>query len=116
MDDVVHVRFRKRISDLRGEGNRFFQCQRLSLKSQIKRLSLNVLHCDEAAAICFPDFINRANVRMIECRRCTRFFNQPLVGPLVSNQFRRQKLDSHTSAKLRILGEIHFTHPARANF
>ena len=83
MDDAVRVRFRKRISDLRSDGKRFFQFHRLSLESQIERLAFNVLHCDEAAAICFADFIDRADVWMIECRHRARFPDQALSGVFI---------------------------------
>ena len=57
--------FGERVGDLRCEGERLFQLQRFALDSRVERLALNVLHGDEAAAILFADFMNRANIWMI---------------------------------------------------
>ena len=75
-----------------------------------QRLPFQVLHCDERTAIVFIDFVDGADVGMIQ-RRCGLSF------PLKSGQclrvfgnFIRKELQGHKAFQLRVFGFVNDTH------
>ena len=59
------------------------------------------------------DFIDRDDVRMVECGRCLRFLGKPPQPLCVLREPERQEFERDLSAEPCILSEIHFTHAAR---
>ena len=62
----------------------------------------------------FPDFIDSANVGMIESRRGSGFAPKALQHLRVARSVVGQELQGHESAKLGVLSLINDTHPATA--
>ena len=62
-----------------------------------------------------PDVVDRQDVRMIQRRRRARLVLQPLAQILVRPHRRRQDLQRHRPLQLRIVREIHLTHPPRSD-
>src|SRR5213594_2105007 len=58
VSDSFGVRFIQSVSDLRRNVDDFRCLQSAALEFGIKRLSLDVLHCDEVRAVGFADFVN----------------------------------------------------------
>src|SRR5215471_14362111 len=90
--------------------------ERLARNAVRQSLAIDVLHYDEAAAIFFRNFIDRADVWMIEPGRRPCFTEQALLRLLICCGFRWQELDRHSAVERCVLGEIDFTHSARADF
>jgi hypothetical protein len=62
------------------------------------------------------DFIDRADVGMVQCRRSSCFALKSLNCLLILRQIVGQKLECHASAQFRVLSLVHYTHPASAEF
>ena len=108
--------FRQGIGDLRRDGERLFQHQRFALDSRVERLTLDVLHGDEATSVFFADLVNGADVRMIQLGCCSRFSHKSLSCLLICHQTFGQELDRDFAIELRVLGQINLAHPARTKW
>ncbi len=75
-----------------------------------KRFAFNVFHRDEEYSIHFIDFINCANVRMIQRRSCLRFHHKPLFAFLIGGKFGRQYLDGNHSLQTGVHSFINDPH------
>ena len=87
MNDAVRMGFRQSVGDLSGDGQRFVQAERLPLHSNVKRLAFDVLHDDEAAVVYLANFVDRADVRMVESRRRARFSDKTLSRVFICDRF-----------------------------
>src|SRR6266550_6731113 len=77
-------------------------------------MSFQQLHSDEGSLLTFVDFINRANVGMVESGCRTSLATKTFQGLGIVSYFFRQELQSHESAKARVLGFVDNTHAAAA--
>ena len=68
MDDAAGMRRIQRIGDLNSQGQQFVQRQRLAVDVLLQRHSVEELHGDEGLAIVFIDFVNGADVGMVQGR------------------------------------------------
>ena len=78
MDDAFRVSFPKRVRDLARDLERLADIDRSARDSSRESFSFDVLHHDEAAALIFDDFVDRADVRVIQPRRRPGLAHQPL--------------------------------------
>jgi len=67
-----------------------------------------------AGTICFLQPIDRADVRVIECRQRPRFACEARAPLGISREVRRQELDRDIAAKLAVARAIDLAHAARA--
>ncbi len=58
------------------------------------------------------NFINRADVRMVQRRGETRFATKPFKGIDRLRRSLRQEFKRHQASKIDVLGLVHPTHPA----
>ena len=72
----MRVRLAHRIDDLHGHPEDLAELERRPPQPRVERLALHVLHRDEAAAVGFADFVDGADVGMIEGRRGARLSQQ----------------------------------------
>src|SRR5256885_5533526 len=79
-------------------------------------MSFQQLHRDESSVLTLVDFINRADVGMVESGCRTSLATETFQGLGILSYFFRQELQSHESAKARVLGLIDNTHAAAAEF
>ena len=77
-----------------------------------QRLALVVGHRDERLAFGLADFVDRADVRVIQRAGSARFAQQPLSGFLARRGPGRKELQRDTPVQLRVLGEPDGAHPA----
>jgi len=82
--------------------------------ASVQRLPFDELHGDEDVALCLADFVDRAEVRVIERRRRTRFSHQALARGWIGLVFGSQELDRDRAAELKIVGQVDVRHPAGA--
>ena len=82
----------------------------------LQRHAVQKLHGDERLLAVLPDFIDGADVGMIEsrCRPCLSA--KPLQRLRVSRQFLGQELEGHEAAKVGILSLIDHAHAAAPEF
>jgi hypothetical protein len=80
----------------------------------LERLAFEILHGDEEAAAIFGDFVNRANVGMIQRGSGAGFTAKTLEGRGVFGNVVREKLEGNRAAKIDVFGFINDAHPAAA--
>ena len=83
----------------------------------LERDAVQKLHDDVGPPVrSRADLMNRANIRMIQGGRGTRFSLESLHRARVSAEFMRQELERHHAAQARILGLVHDSHAAPTQF
>ena len=82
----------------------------------VERLALDVLHRDERSPVRLADFVDRADVRVIESGRAARLSHETPRGDWIRRRAGRQELQRDAPAQLRVVREIDFAHPAGAEF
>src|SRR6266568_1060328 len=81
-----------------------------------ERLPLEHFHRDECAPIDFINFMDRANVRMVQSRCGPGFAPESLQCLCVIGHCLRQELQSNVTAKLELFRLVYKTHAAAADF
>ena len=81
----------------------------MARKALPERFSLEPFHRDERPAIVIGDFVNGADVRMIERRRGTCLATEAVDGELRGQEFQRD-----FASEREVLREIHQAHAAAA--
>jgi hypothetical protein len=114
MGDALGMRRVESVGNLDGEIQ-----QRLSLKgftfdAVLQRLALQQFHGNEGLPIVFVNFVNGANVGVIEGRGCLGFALETLERLMVLRQSLRQELQGDEAMQLGVFGLIDHTHPAAA--
>ena len=64
----------------------------------------------------FPDFINRANVGMVQCGSCSRLAAETFQSLRILCYVVWQEFQSDEAAKVAVFGLIHHSHSAAAQF
>ena len=82
----------------------------------LERLALHQLHRKEGAAIVLADFVNRADVGMIQGRGSAGFALEALECLTIVGDVVRQEFQRDVTAKALVLGLINHTHPATTKF
>src|SRR5262245_30340571 len=77
-------------------------------------LAFEVLHCNVATVMMLADFINSANVGMVERGGSTCFTKQPLsCFPVIVVKLSKY-FQSHLALECRVLSQVDLAHPAFA--
>ena len=79
-------------------------------------LAVDVLHDDEDTVVFFADFVDGADVGMVQCRGGLGLVDQPLPGRIAPRATLGQHLDGDLAAERGVFREKDLTHPARAQF
>ena len=108
------MRFGQCVSDLDGDRQRFGDADLTAMKPRVERLPLDILHRDEEQAVGLGDFIDRADVRMVEGRGGPRFANEPRARVRVGRRLGGEQFERDVPAQLRIVGQVDFAHAACA--
>ena len=98
------------IRDLNAQIQHGFNFQRLAEDQVLERLPLQQFHADEGSSFKFVDFVDRANVRVVQGGGGTRFPPKTLQRLRVVGEFVRKKLQSDMTAQLEVFCLIHHTH------
>jgi hypothetical protein len=115
MNNVCAVRCIQRVSDSDGNFQERLQFNRPSIDALLKSLALEQLHRDEVPAFMFPDVINRADVGVIQRRRCARLAQESLHCSRIAADIFRQELQRHSPAKATVFRSVHNGHPTGAD-
>src|SRR5215472_6260654 len=108
-----------RIQSVRNLNREVEQCvdlKRLAFDQVPERLSFEQLHGDERLALMFANFVNRADIGMVERGRRLSFTLEPFQCLAVLRQSLGQELECDEAMKLDILGLVDDTHAAAAEF
>jgi hypothetical protein len=82
----------------------------------IERLALEELHGQERPIILLPNFMNCADVGMIESRRGPGFAPEAFERLQVIREFLGQKFQCDMTPEAEVLGLVNNTHPAAAGY
>ena len=111
VDDASRVRGVERVGDLDGQFEQQPRLERFARNAVPERLPLQELHGDERLAFVFADFVDRANVRMVERRGGPGLALKPLERLPVPGEVFGKELQRHHAAEFGVLGFVHDTHP-----
>jgi len=130
MDDALGVRGIQRIGNLDGKVEQRIDGQRRCLLRPgwcsparsgrpcthplLQCLALQELHGDEGLTFVFVDFINGADVGMIERRGSAGLALEAAQGVTVFGQLCRQEVEGDETPQLAVLGLIDHTHTSAA--
>src|SRR6185503_14373078 len=78
-----------------------------------ERAAFNVLHHDEGRVTFFADFMDCADIWMIERCRRLRFSKEPFLCLLVADRSRWQHFDCYFAIELDVLRKVHLAHTTR---
>ncbi len=81
-----------------------------------QRCAVEKFHGDEGAAFGLINFVDRANVWMIQSGSGFRFALKPVQCVRISPHFIGQKFERDKAAELQIFGFVHHTHSTAAQF
>jgi hypothetical protein len=113
MDDAARVCRRQRIGDLNRQTDQSIGRERLAMDLVGERVPFEELEYQERSVICVANFVDRADVRMIQRRRGASFAKESLsrrtVGGVALDEF-----EGHFPTEDEIFGEVDLTHSSRA--
>jgi hypothetical protein len=76
--------------------------------------SVQKLHSDERLPVLLVNFVNRADVRMVQCRRSLGFTLEASKSLCILGYIIRQELEGNQAAQLHVLSLVDHTHPTPA--
>ena len=114
VDDAPGVGRIERLGDLRAEFDDQAGVQRPARQAMLQRLPLQEFHGDEGLAVVLADFVDRANVRVVQ-RRCGASLTQkPLKSQLFARNAFRKELQRDGPPERGVLGTVYDSHPTAA--
>src|SRR6266853_4193928 len=114
MDDSRLMRGVEGVGNLDGDVKDLSACQRLARDDVLESLTFQELHHKEGVAFGFVNFINGADVGMVEGRGGPCLALKSLQSLMVANQFGWKELQRYIPAQLEILGAIYHSHAPAA--
>jgi hypothetical protein len=110
--DSLPVRRIQRVGKLRSDLQQRLDRERLALDAMFQRPAFQKLHRDEGLTFVLIDFMDGADIRVIEGGRGARFPLESLEGLVVSRQRLRQELQRDESTEPGVFGFEHHAHAA----
>ena len=104
----------ERVGDLGAECEQHGNFQRLVGDALVEGLADQVLHHDERLAVVAADFVNGADIGMVQSRGSARLAAQAGQCGRVSGDFVGQELQSHKAAQGGVFGLVDNAHSAAA--
>ena len=112
MHDSLAVRGVQSVRDSYRQAQQNIGVHRLSGDAMLQRGAVQIFHGDERFAAVIVDFVDRANVRMIQRGGRLRFALKAAENLRIFGYVVRQKLQRHKAAELQILSLVDHTHAA----
>ena len=116
MDDAFGVCGVERVGDLNSYVDDFIKRHGTAADAMLQRLPIKVFHRDEPLAIAFIDFVDGADVRMIQRRSRLRLAFKTRQRLRIFSHCVRQEFQRHETVQLGIFGFIDDAHTAAAQF
>src|ERR1700685_1117800 len=99
MNDSLGVRGVERVGDFDGEIKKYIEIKGTAADAMLQRRALHVFHADEHTAFVLADFVDRADVGVIQSRRGARFAAETLESLRIFGDILGKKLQSDEAAK-----------------
>jgi hypothetical protein len=112
--DALDVRRIQSISDLDGQGQSQLGFHRSACDAVLQRQALQELHGDECFAVLVVNFVNRADVGMVQCGSSLGLTLKAAECLRVFGYVVRQEFEGDKPAQLHILSFVDHSHPATA--
>ncbi len=116
MDNGFGMRRVESVRDLNAQVEQGFNLDWFAANQVPKGLAFQQLHCDEGSAIYLVDFVDGADVRVVQGGGRFGFPLEPAEGLGVAGQIFRKKLERHVTAELNVFGFIDDSHATTADF
>src|SRR5712691_2707535 len=114
MHNIFAVRGIKRVRNLNGEIQQFLSRNWSCADSALKSLPFKQLHRDEGLAIVLADFVDGADVGMVQSRGGSCFPPKAFERLWVSGYVLRQEFQGDEATEFSVLGLVHDTHATTA--
>ena len=105
----------QRIGDLDAQIEHSFDLQRLASDLVPKRLPLQQFHSDEGSPISLVDFVDSADVRVVQGGGSFGFPLESAESLCVVGKFIGKELQSYVATQLEVFGFVHDTHAPTAD-
>ncbi|MEX1246452.1 MAG: hypothetical protein WEB59_16690 [Thermoanaerobaculia bacterium] len=116
MDDAARVRLGEPMSDLCRDLDGFFDRHRPARDPLAERLPVTVGHGDERPTVFgLTDLVDRADVGVIQSRRCSGFSQEASLGSFFPAKIGRQKLEGDKAVQPQVSGLVDHPHAALAD-
>src|SRR5712692_8657380 len=112
VDDFLGVSGFEGIGDFHGNIQQRLEFHRTAPDEVLERRTVEKLHGDETLAVVLADFVNGANVGMIQRGSSASLTAETLEGLSVAHELIGEELESDEAAELGVLGLVNHTHPA----
>ena len=99
MNHIAAVGFGERVGDFERELERLIERQRSPADKLLERLAVDVLHHEEKHIFGFVNFVDRADVRVIDGRCGASLSEETASGFVVTNQLGGKCFDGNCSVK-----------------
>jgi hypothetical protein len=113
MEDAVGVGIGERVGGLDGELEEFVEWIWARSEAGADRGPVDIFEDEKVGAVLFADFVEMADVGVIERRSYFRFLKEALQLLLTGGEGGEQHLDGDLAIEPRVAGEEDFTHAAR---
>src|SRR5262249_37123441 len=100
MDDSLRVCSPKSVGNLDAKIKHRFDVQRLASDLVPQRLPLQQFHGDEGLPIGLINLVDRADVRVIQCRSGTSFTTEPFKGLCIVREFLGKEFQRNVATEL----------------
>jgi hypothetical protein len=114
VDDAGLVRGREGVGHLHGHVERLFQRHPFAVEARAQSLAVNELHRDEVRAVFVADFVDGDDVRVVQGGGGRRLALEAAQSVFALREFGGEDFERGGTAQVRVLREIDFAHPARA--
>ena len=114
VDDAFGMGSVQSIGNFDSRTEQVFKLHRPTRDGVFQCFALQTFHRDEAPAVMLADFVDGANVRMIQRRSGTSLSAEPFKGLRVSRQFIGQEFEGDEAAEFSVLSLENHTHAASA--
>src|SRR5690242_15462380 len=102
MNDAFLMGGVQRVRHLNGQLNELLDRNRLASDLMLQSMAFQEFHDDERLAVMLGDLVNRADVGMIESRRCSGLSLESFQGLRTFRECLRKKLQSYVPAEANI--------------
>jgi hypothetical protein len=114
MDDAGSMSRVQRVRDVDAERQDDLNLQWTPCDPVLQRQSVQKLHGDEGLAVLVVNFVDGADVRMIQCRSSLGFALKAGEGLRIFGYVVGQELEGNKAVELDVLSFVHHTHAAAA--
>src|ERR1700730_17855248 len=114
MNDPCRMSRIEPVGNVYGQWQQQFSLQRLSRYAELQRHPIQELHGNERLPMLIVNFVDRADVGMIQCRGRLGFALEAAECLRVFGYIFGQELERHKATELHILGLVNHPHPTAA--